>query len=142
MNAWIKEPESYFPSMDEFKHLLDRLLRLSLPSMCVFKGNSMAVGYFLGLAHDFRIMSANHGIISLTELLFGGFLTPPLFALLKAKLSAPVVSKLHYALRIRPDEALKDRAIDSTFKDEADMVAQMDSFVNRYAALGVHRFPI
>ena len=65
--------------------------------MCVFRGNSMAGGYFMGLAHDFRIMSANHGKIALTELAFGSFLTPPLFALLKAKLSPNAVTKLQLA---------------------------------------------
>jgi len=38
------------------QELLARLMEFPLPTMCVFNGTAMAGGYFLGLAHDFRVM--------------------------------------------------------------------------------------
>ena len=63
MGVWIQEPETYYPGMDVLRVLLDRLIRLSLPSLCIFNGNAMAGGYFLGVCHDMRIMNSKQGKI-------------------------------------------------------------------------------
>ena len=59
--TWIGEPETYYPSMELLRVLMDRLIRLSMPSLCVFNGNAMAGGYFMGLCHDFRLMNSQQG---------------------------------------------------------------------------------
>ena len=82
----------------------------------------MAAGYFLGACHDFRTMKQGRGRICLNELLFGGHLNEGLMALLKSKLSTNAVSKLHRAVMILPDEALKDGMIESTYSDDADLM--------------------
>jgi len=61
--AWVKDPLLYYPSMDLFSILLERLLTLSLPTMCVFNGSAMAGGFFMGACHEHRIMNANKGWI-------------------------------------------------------------------------------
>ena len=102
--------------------VMDRLLRVSLPSMCVFNGNAMAGGYFLGICHDFRTMTLRHGRVCLNELRFGGPLTEPLIASLIYRLNPNVVGKMHTAVMINPDEALKDGIIDDTYADEAELL--------------------
>ena len=98
MTKFLEDPDNYYRSNDEFKNLLDRVLRFPLPTMCVFRGNSMAAGLFLGLAHDFRIMSNKRGKVCFNELAFGGFLPPPLMSLMKAKLKPAVANKMQYAV--------------------------------------------
>ena len=80
--------------------LMDRLMNFELPTLCVFNGNAMAGGLFLGSCHDFRIMNASKGRLCLTELRFGGMLSGPLMAVLKARFSPMVVTKLHTAVMI------------------------------------------
>ena len=142
MGAWISEPENYYPGMDELRVLLDRLLRLSLPSLCVFNGNAMAGGYFFGCCHDMRIMNGNRGRICLTEIYFSGFLTPPLMQCLQAKLTPSAVHKLHMGASLRPDEAIKDRIIDDIYSDEQALMKMIKNYAARYAELGRHRFAI
>ena len=100
--TWVAEPETFLPGNELIRKLMDRLLRLSLPSMCVFNGNAMAGGYFVGICHDFRTMKKQKGRICLTELLFGGFLFKALMASLTCKLAPAVVNKLHSAVMIKP----------------------------------------
>ena len=90
--------------------------------MCVFNGNAMAGGYFLGICHDFRTMTLRHGRVCLNELRFGGPLTEPLIASLIYRLNPNVVGKMHTAVMINPDEALKDGIIDDTYADEAELL--------------------
>ena len=82
--------------------LLDRFLRLSLPSLSVFNGNAMAGGLFMGLCHDMRTMNSAHGRLCLNELLFGIQLTEPLMAVIRFKLPPSTVFKLHMAKMILP----------------------------------------
>ena len=122
--------------------LQDRLIRLSLPSLCCFNGNAMAGGYFIGICHDFRTMTLKHGRVCLNELLFGGSLTTGLMASITAKLSASAVNKMHNATMISPKEALADGIIDNTYADETALMAQIKAFAKRYALMGQHRAAI
>ena len=45
--TWISEPETFMPGNELIVNLMDRLIRLSMPSMSVFNGNAMAGGYFV-----------------------------------------------------------------------------------------------
>lgn len=58
MMAWISMPEDYYPGFDALRVLMDRLICFPLPTLCVFNGNAMAAGYFIGVCHDMRIMNA------------------------------------------------------------------------------------
>ena len=122
MMKWMEDPEkNYLPMNDKIKEVMDRLLRLQLPSMCVFNGNAMAGGLFLGICHDFRTMTTKHGRLCLNELLFGGPLTEPLMASIKYKLSPEAVFKLHIAKMIMPQEGLKEGIVDNLYSDEAEL---------------------
>ena len=102
MQKWVDEPETFFPVNEMLGVILDRFLRFSLPSLCIFNGNAMAGGYFMGICHDFRTMTVKHGRICLNEVLFGRPLTKPLLAPCKYKLKPSVVHKLHLATMIKP----------------------------------------
>ena len=91
MQSWLEDTSTYFPSQEILGVLLDRLIRLSLPSLCCFNGNAMAAGYFLGICHDLRTMRVGRGRICLNELLFGGSLTDGLMATLTYKLNPRAV---------------------------------------------------
>ena len=140
--TYITNPETHIPSMGNLKLLLDRITRMALPTMCIFNGNAMAAGYFIGIAHDFRIMHATKGRICLNELRFGGPITPALFAVMATKLDVKVMTKLATAVFVSQSEALKDRMIDTTYTDVEDLTKQIQAFVKRYAALGAQRLAI
>lgn len=57
MMPWYKDPALFYPSNVKLQALARRLMMFSLPTMCVFNGNSIAGGYLLGLGFDFRIMN-------------------------------------------------------------------------------------
>ena len=116
--TWVGEPETFMPGNELIVKLMDRLIRLSLPSMCVFNGHAMAGGYFFGICHDFRTMKNHKGRICLTELMFGEPLHRPLTASLEQKLAPQVVHKLVMAQMISPQEALADRIIDDIYSDD------------------------
>lgn len=139
MKIWLEDTASYFPSNELLGVLMDRLMRISLPSLCCFNGNAMAGGYFMGICHDFRTMTLRHGRVCLNELLFGGSLTVSLMAALTYKLSASSVHKLHVAKMISAQEALADGMIDNTYADEAVLMEQIKAFASRYAPIGKNR---
>ena len=136
MQKWVEDPSTYFPSNEMLGTLMDRLIRLSLPSLCCFNGNAMAGGYFMGICHDFRTMTLKHGRVCLNELLFGGSLTDALMASLNYKLSPSAVTKMQTAAMISPKEALADGIIDNTYVDDTALMAQIKTFAQRYAAIG------
>ena len=139
MQKWVDEPSTYLPSNEMLGTLMDRLIRLSLPSMCCFNGNAMAGGYFMGICHDFRTMTTKHGRVCLNELLFGGSLTETLMASLTAKLNPSTITKMHSATMILPQEALAEGIIDNTYADNAALMGQIKAFAKRYAQVGQYR---
>ena len=143
MPTWIQEPETYYPSQEEFKVLMDRLMNFQLPTLCVFNGNAMAGGLFMGACHDFRLMNAAKRRLCLTELRFGGPLSKCLMVVLQARFKPMVVTKLHTAVMIESQEALKDRIVDDTYNGSVEELDQkIKAFAKRYATLGAQRFAI
>lgn len=143
MEKWMEDTDRYYlPMINRFPQIMDRLIRLQLPSMCVFNGNAMAGGFFFGVCHDFRIMTTQHGRLCCNELLFERPLNRALMASLKYKLGPSAVFKLHIADMMLPKEGLKHGIIDNVYKDEADLTAQIHGFAKRFAPIGVHRLAI
>ena len=100
-----------------------RLVTFPMPTMCVLNGTAIAGGYWLSLCHDFRVMNANVGTICLSELKIGLTIPFPYTRMLAAKLDPKIVSKMSYSIDYMPEEALKDRLIDSIYTNVADCEA-------------------
>ena len=97
---------------------MKRLVTLSLPTMCVLNGTAIAAGYWLGLSHDFRIMSEKPShTICLSELKLGLTIPYPYTKMLAAKLDPKIVSKISFSIDYGPEEALKDKLVDALYSD-------------------------
>ena len=53
------------------QQLLAKLMTLNVPTMAVINGHAYAGGLILALAHDFRIMKQNSGVLCLSEINIG-----------------------------------------------------------------------
>jgi Delta3-Delta2-enoyl-CoA isomerase len=67
--------------------LLGQLLALPVPTVAAIQGHCFAAGAMLALAHDFRVMRADRGFFCLPEVDIHIPFTPPMAALIQARLS-------------------------------------------------------
>lgn len=98
---WCKKYENFKTSILAFQQTMARIIQMSMPTVCVFNGNAIAAGFFLGLSHDYRIMHEKIGIIQLSELKLGMPLPVPFTAVQKFKLRPSVVTKVTQSIMIR-----------------------------------------
>ncbi len=71
--------------------LLGRLLAFPVPTVAAINGHAFAAGAMLALAHDFRVMRADRGFFCLPEVDINLPLAPGMTALIKSKLTPPVL---------------------------------------------------
>jgi enoyl-CoA hydratase/carnithine racemase len=67
--------------------LLGKLLALPVPTVAAIQGHCFAAGAMLAVAHDFRVMRADRGFFCLPEVDIQIPFTPPMAALIQARLS-------------------------------------------------------
>jgi enoyl-CoA hydratase/carnithine racemase len=67
--------------------LLGRMLALPVPTVAAIGGHCFAAGAMLAIAHDFRVMRADRGFFCLPEVDIHIPFTPPMAALIQARLS-------------------------------------------------------
>eukprot|EP01062_Namystynia_karyoxenos_P032730 TRINITY_DN24117_c0_g1_i1.p1 TRINITY_DN24117_c0_g1~~TRINITY_DN24117_c0_g1_i1.p1 ORF type:complete len:236 (+),score=70.44 TRINITY_DN24117_c0_g1_i1:75-782(+) len=68
--------------------LMERFLRLSVPSVCAINGHAFAGGSMLALCPDYAIMNKEKGFLCANELDLGMAFSDPMMALFNAKLPA------------------------------------------------------
>ena len=102
LKYWMKSYDNMYDSIHLFQRLLAKLIAFPLPSLCVFNGTAIAGGYFMGLAHDYRIMHDTKGTICLSELKLGFALPPTYIKFVVSKLHSTVASKLFMAVTVDP----------------------------------------
>jgi enoyl-CoA hydratase/carnithine racemase len=67
--------------------LFARVLALPVPTVAAIQGHCFAAGAMLAMAHDFRVMRADRGFFCLPEVDIHIPFTPPMAALIQARLS-------------------------------------------------------
>jgi enoyl-CoA hydratase/carnithine racemase len=67
--------------------LFGRVLALPVPTVAAIQGHCFAAGAMLAVAHDFRVMRADRGFFCLPEVDIHIPFTPPMAALIQARLS-------------------------------------------------------
>jgi enoyl-CoA hydratase/carnithine racemase len=67
--------------------LFARMLALPVPTVAAIQGHCFAAGAMLAVAHDFRVMRADRGFFCLPEVDIHIPFTPPMAALIQARLS-------------------------------------------------------
>lgn len=66
------------------------ICRFPMPTIALLNGHTFAGGLMLSMAHDYRLAPSPKGYLCLNEVLFGAPLKPPMAAIFRHKLSAPV----------------------------------------------------
>ena len=73
--------------------MMDRMLTIGVPTLCVMNGFTIAGGLLFALMHDFRIMKEDKNFVCLSEINIGVSLTPAFAAIVKYQLD-PQTSRL------------------------------------------------
>lgn len=79
--------------------LLGRLLTTGLVTIAAINGHAYAAGGLLALAHDFRVMRADHGFFCLPSVDVGIPFSPGMSALIAAKIPQPALHDLVVSCR-------------------------------------------
>ena len=78
----------------QMHELFARMLALPVPTVAAIGGHAVAGGALFALAHDHRVMRADHGIFSLPEIDVQIAITPGLVDMIKARLAPQVAFEL------------------------------------------------
>ncbi|KAL3736098.1 hypothetical protein ACJRO7_025102 [Eucalyptus globulus] len=69
-----------------FQKLVSKLLTFHLPTIAVIRGHAVGVDCIFALAHDYRLMSSDHGYVFMNEINLGMSLTSGIMSVLRTKL--------------------------------------------------------
>ena len=102
--------------------MMQRLVRLPVPTVAALNGHAFAAGAFLALACDFRVMRADKGWFCVSEVDVGVPIGHPMMGLLQARLSPQVArDAVLSGHRYPADEALAAGIVDA-IADEASLL--------------------
>ena len=100
--------------MNRFDRLLGRILTAPVVTVAALNGHTIAGGALLALAHDYRVMRADRGYMSLPSVDVGIPFTPGMSSLISAKIPQPSAHDLVVSCRqIGGEEALRLGVISS-----------------------------
>jgi Delta3-Delta2-enoyl-CoA isomerase len=85
---WMGQNAGEIPTFVPTVHaLFGKMLALPVPTVAAIQGHCFAAGAMLSVAHDFRVMRADRGFWCLPEVDINIPFTPPMAALIQARLS-------------------------------------------------------
>lgn len=85
---WMGQNASEIPAFVPTVHaLFGQMLALPVPTVAAIQGHCFAAGAMLAVAHDFRVMRVDRGFFCLPEVDINIPFTPPMAALIQARLS-------------------------------------------------------
>eukprot|EP00243_Klebsormidium_subtile_P011435 TRINITY_DN6497_c0_g1_i1.p1 TRINITY_DN6497_c0_g1~~TRINITY_DN6497_c0_g1_i1.p1 ORF type:complete len:238 (+),score=35.35 TRINITY_DN6497_c0_g1_i1:147-860(+) len=126
--AWLqKNPTQLLSFMQSFMDLLWRVLHFPVPTVAAINGHAAAGGFMLALAHDYRVMRTDKGVLYLSEVDIGLPLTPGMNAIVRCKMSPSVFrSAALFGTKFNGRDALKSELVDETGENvEATLATAM-----------------
>eukprot|EP01065_Artemidia_motanka_P010890 TRINITY_DN1584_c0_g1_i2.p2 TRINITY_DN1584_c0_g1~~TRINITY_DN1584_c0_g1_i2.p2 ORF type:complete len:234 (+),score=104.83 TRINITY_DN1584_c0_g1_i2:67-768(+) len=78
--------------LESIHKMIERFLRLSVPSVSAINGHAFAGGAMLAMASDYKVMNSSKGFLCVNELLLGLAFTEPMMALFDAKIPLPLLA--------------------------------------------------
>jgi enoyl-CoA hydratase/carnithine racemase len=118
--------------------LFAQLLALPVPTVAAIQGHCFAAGAMLAVAHDFRVMRADRGFFCLPEVDIHIPFTPPMAALIQARLSkAAAHEAMTTGRRYGGADAAVAGIVDAAVGEDAVVLAA----VERAAALAAKHGP-
>jgi enoyl-CoA hydratase/carnithine racemase len=118
---WMAAHREEVPAFVARVHaLLGKVLALPVPTVAAIQGHCFAAGAMLSLAHDFRVMRADRGFWCLPEVDIHIPFTPPMAALIQARLSKRTAHEaMTTGRRYGGDEAGAAGIVDHAVAEEA-----------------------
>jgi enoyl-CoA hydratase/carnithine racemase len=114
--------------------LFGRVLALPVPTVAAIQGHCFAAGAMLALAHDFRVMRADRGFFCLPEVDIHIPFTPPMAALIQARLTQKTAHEaMTTARRYGGEEAAAAGIVDHAVAEE-EVVARATEIAAALAA--------
>jgi enoyl-CoA hydratase/carnithine racemase len=116
MGANTDEVAAFVPRVHA---LLGKVLALPVPTVAAIQGHCFAAGAMLAVAHDFRVMRADRGFFCLPEVDILIPFTPPMAALIQARLSkAAAHEAMTTGRRYGGDEAAAAGIVDAAVAED------------------------
>ena len=130
LEYWAENNLNPYRSLAEYQLLLGKILTLGLPSLCVMNGHTFAGGVFLGVTHDFCIMTNDKTKrLCLSEINLGFNMPRAMGKTIKETTTKQAYRKLALGTMLTPQEALDLDIVSSLYDGEADCEQQIKAFV-------------
>ena len=130
LEYWSQNPLNPYQSLAAYQLLLAKILTIGLPSLCVMNGHSFAGGVFLGVTHDFRIMTNDKSKkVCLSEINLGFNMPKAMGKTIKETTTKQAYRKLALGTMLSPQEALELDIVDSLYDGTDDLEKQIKAFV-------------
>src|SRR4051795_3039476 len=114
--------------------LFGKMLALPVPTVAAIQGHCFAAGAMLAVAHDFRVMRADRGFFCLPEVDIQIPFTPPMAALIQARLSKRTAHEaMTTGRRFGGEDALAAGIVDQV-RGETEVVARAVAVAGALAA--------
>jgi enoyl-CoA hydratase/carnithine racemase len=116
------------------KELFPRLLKLSMPTMAIIRGNCFAGGVILALCHDVRIMvDEPKSFICLTEMNVGRMMPAAYTKIVMSSVPMQTARELIYSVQINAKEALEKEVVTNIINTGKGIDQAIDAFVSEYS---------
>lgn len=112
---WLRgEGKNEYPQFfNVVQNFFKRILSFPIPTVAAINGHAFAAGAMMTLAHDFRVMRADRGFFCFPEVDINVPLSPGMYALIKAQLTANAFRELLLTgLRIGGEKAKEWGVVD------------------------------
>ena len=143
LEFWSQNALNPYSSLAEYQLLLGKILTLGLPSLCVMNGHTFAGGLFLGVTHDFRIMTNDSSKkVCLSEINLGFNMPKAYGRIIKETTTRQAYRKLSLGAMLSPQEALDLDVVDDLFDGIDDCESKIKAFAEKYDSVCAKRDPI
>ena len=122
-----------------FTKMLGRLTTVGFPTIAAINGHCFAGGTLFALAHDFRIMREDYGIVCMPEVNIGSTLVPVQVRTCDSKIPNPAMMRLAvFGEKMFPQTALKLKILDQIVP-EGDLIDHCIGLGKTLSTKAVHR---
>ncbi|CDW85901.1 enoyl-hydratase [Stylonychia lemnae] len=139
LEKWAINMSDAYTMILMMQQVFNRFLTLEIPTMSVYNGSAIAGGLLLSLTHDFRIMNENRTYVCLSEINLGITINAGFASIVKNSLTPQAAKLLTYGGRFNAQQCLKMGVIDNVYKDEKELMNQIQEFAKVYAPKGEAR---
>ncbi|KAJ3373885.1 hypothetical protein GGF31_008770 [Allomyces arbusculus] len=137
----FKNPDTWFIS-DQYLQLLKRVLLFPVITVAALNGHTFAGGLLFALCHDYRILRADKGLLSLNEIDLPSSLHPGMAWIARAKLPPTTVHPLIFEPKRYGGQAAVDAGLVDAIAPADQLLAVAHKWANQGAPKVARAGPI